>query len=263
VTFVDVGHGTAIIMRFPNHQTMLYDVGSMAGGEVAGQQVAAVLRDSGISHLDGIVLSHADVDHFNGLPIIARQFSIGCVYVEPSMLESHASELVVIRNQLGALNVPLAPIYRGQVCHLTCVTDGAEPIQIRALHPGPGLKSGPDNQRSVVLRLQAFGHTMLLTGDIEGVALRRFLAEDATPCDLLMAPHHGSGTTPIRSVVECFRPQVVLISGAAHRRSVEVARRYRQDGAEIFQTASGGAIQIRIAQSGWSIRTYLADTPPL
>lgn len=255
-TFVNVGHGTSVIIQFPNGQTMLYDVGSMSGGELAGRRVAATLRATGISHLDAVVLSHSDSDHYNGMPILARQFSIGCLHVEPTMLDSPDPNWEAVRRELAASGIRIAPLRQGQSCRLSSGSKSTPPIRLEVLHPRPDVIASSDNQRSIVLRLTAYGQSLLLTGDMEQDALRDFIERQTSPCDVLMAPHHGSGTTPIHDLVERFHPKAVVISGATHRRSGEVERRYSTAGASVFQTARDGAILIHMNPDGTSINSF-------
>ena len=72
--FLSVGHGTAVVVRLPDGQTMLYDAGRLGSPSGAADAVAGYLWSRGITHLDAVVLSHADADHYNALPELARQF---------------------------------------------------------------------------------------------------------------------------------------------------------------------------------------------
>ena len=65
---VAVGHGECVLMQAPSGETLLYDAGGIGSPEYATQSIAAVLWDRGILHIDGIVLSHADTDHYNAVP---------------------------------------------------------------------------------------------------------------------------------------------------------------------------------------------------
>ncbi len=68
---------------------MLYDAGELAAPAAATRTIAGFLWSRGITHLDAVVLSHADVDHYNGLPGVLERFSVGAIYVTPQMFEKH------------------------------------------------------------------------------------------------------------------------------------------------------------------------------
>ncbi|WP_262935603.1 MBL fold metallo-hydrolase, partial [Acinetobacter baumannii] len=54
-------------------------------------------------------------------------------------------------------------------------------------------QAGDSNDRSCVLRVEADGEVLLLTGDISRAAEHAWLARQADPrVDWLLAPHHGS-----------------------------------------------------------------------
>ncbi|HEX6827419.1 MAG TPA: DNA internalization-related competence protein ComEC/Rec2, partial [Burkholderiales bacterium] len=67
VTVLDVGQGLAVLVR-TEHHALLYDAGpAFSPGSDAGNRVIVpVLRGEGVRVLDGLVLSHDDVDHHGG-----------------------------------------------------------------------------------------------------------------------------------------------------------------------------------------------------
>lgn len=67
-TFVSVGHGTSAVIELPGGQTLLYDAGRMGSPLAGTRAVAATLWSRRIRHLDAVVISHADADHYNALP---------------------------------------------------------------------------------------------------------------------------------------------------------------------------------------------------
>src|SRR5262249_8919797 len=80
-TFIAVGHGGAELLELPDGKTLLYDAGRLGQPVGGAQSISSVLWSRGISHLDAIVISHADADHYNSLPELLRRFSVGAVYV--------------------------------------------------------------------------------------------------------------------------------------------------------------------------------------
>ena len=84
--------------QLPNGQNLLYDAGSFGSASYGFRNVAGVLWHERIEHLDAVILSHADIDHFNALPELSRRFSIGVVLVSPQLL---ASDSPAVQNHPG------------------------------------------------------------------------------------------------------------------------------------------------------------------
>src|SRR5207344_1165443 len=88
VSFVAMGHGACVVLETPDGRTLLYDAGSLGSPEYATQSVAGYLWDRGILRIDGIILSHADIDHYNAVPGLLERFRVGAVYVSPMMFDN-------------------------------------------------------------------------------------------------------------------------------------------------------------------------------
>ena len=86
-TFLSVGHGCAVLLELPSGQTMLYDAGRLGWPKGGARVISEFLWHQGLTHLDAVVISHPDADHFNALPELLERFSVGVVYVSPIMFE--------------------------------------------------------------------------------------------------------------------------------------------------------------------------------
>jgi competence protein ComEC len=186
-TFISVGHGLSVLVEERDGPTWLYDCGRFGAAERGAQQIAGVLWSRGITHLDGVVISHTDADHYNALPFLIEQFSLGAVYASPLTCDDPSAGAEQIRQAAAAAGVRLTPLAVGDV--FPFATPAAT---VEILHPPPVGVAGNDNANSVVLLVESRGRRPLLTGDLEGVGLERLLARPAVRCDVLLAPHHGS-----------------------------------------------------------------------
>ena len=74
VVFINVEHGTAVLLEVPDGGVWLYDAGSLKDFKIVGSEIANVLWHRGHSRLHGIFLSHADLDHFNAVPYLLSRF---------------------------------------------------------------------------------------------------------------------------------------------------------------------------------------------
>src|SRR5262249_33634015 len=87
VTFLAVGHGNCTVLETPDGRCILYDSGSLAGPDVTRRQIAPFLWSRGVRRIDELILSHADLDHFNGLPALLERFAVGQITVTPSFAD--------------------------------------------------------------------------------------------------------------------------------------------------------------------------------
>ncbi|HEX3599625.1 MAG TPA: ComEC/Rec2 family competence protein [Lacipirellulaceae bacterium] len=131
-SFVAVGHGECIVIEGPKGETLLYDAGAMGSPEYATQTIASYLWERGIMRIDGVVLSHADTDHYNALPGLLHRFRVGAVYVSPVMFDG-----------IGSGGAPRAV----QALHDSIEQAG---VKIRTIWSGNRLQVGPDVQLSVL-----------------------------------------------------------------------------------------------------------------
>ena len=63
-----VGDGGCVVIETPDGRVILYDTGTTSGPDAFRRVVAPYLWNRGIQRIDEVFLSHADLDHFNGLP---------------------------------------------------------------------------------------------------------------------------------------------------------------------------------------------------
>ena len=112
-----------------------------------------------------------------------------------------------------------------------------------------------------MLAVESAGRRLLLTGDIEGEALARFVAADPDSCDVVIAPHHGSGTSLPPDLARVTRPDWVVVSGVGGRRWGEVRRAYeeaRADGrlSAVIKTGGDGAIAISLTADRIAVEQF-------
>jgi competence protein ComEC len=262
-----VGHGAGVLVELPNRQTLLYDAGTMGAPDSAVQAISAVLWSRGITHLDAVVLSHADADHYNALPELLDRFTVGAVYVSPVMFQQMTGTapdgprtaaqrreqprqafegpppLDILRQAIERAGVPLRTVCFPQRFRLP------PPATIHVLHPPAMGGAAGDNPNSVVLALDQAGRGLLLTGDLARPGLEEVTAEPWS-CDVLMVPHHGSKSSDPERLAQWCTPQWVVISGALGDSSSAVEELYTAHGATVLHTARHGAVRFVVDERG-------------
>jgi competence protein ComEC len=236
VTAFDVGQGMALLVETAGHR-LLYDTGpGYAPGADAGSRVLLpYLRLRGIGALDGMVVSHGDSDHTGGALAVLGELQVG--WLASSLPAGH-------------------PVARAAPRHLHCAAgqrwewDG---VRFEMLHPGAasyadtGLKP---NARSCTLRITNGRTAILLAGDIEAAQEAALVSAgaDGLRADVLLAPHHGSGTSSSAAFLAAVRPRVGVFQVGYRNRykhpKKEVYERYGQLGIERLRTDELGALSL-------------------
>ena len=260
VTFTSVGHGAAILLELPDGRNVLYDSGRLGSPLSGARPIAALLWSKGISHVDAVVISHADSDHYNALPELLERFSVGVVYVSTVMWNERAPGVVKLREEIDARRIPIKELLAGD--RLRVGEESGTTLEV--LHPPFGGVFGNDNANSIVLKIDHDGRRVLLTGDLEERGLADLLAEPAMDCDVLMAPHHGSTRSNPRGLVDWCRPEYVVISGTRDfelgRDADSVAREFYRAGANVLHTSQHGAVRFRLSADG--VQAAMHRLPP-
>jgi competence protein ComEC len=233
---------------------LLYDAGRLGPPEMASRAIAGFLWSRGRTHLDAVVLSHADADHYNALPALVPQFSIGVVYVSPVMFENPSAGLRALQQSLASGGVAVREVWTGDRLSI-----GGN-CRIEVLHPPRRGVLGSDNANSIVLAVESAGRRLLLTGDLESPGLDDVLADDPYDCDVLLAPHHGSAYSAAPRVAAWCRPEWTIISGAERDQSATVQAAYAARG-EVLHTAQTGAVQAEFSAAGVKVRTWRTAAP--
>ncbi len=251
-TFLSVGHGAAVVVELPDGQTLLYDAGRLGSPTRASRAIAGYLWSRGITHLDAVVISHADADHYNALPAVLQQFSAGAVYVSPVMFLEPSRALDALRSSIDSSGTSLREVWGGDQLR---VGGGA---RIEVMHPPRRGVLGSDNANSIVLAIEFAGRRLLLTGDLESPGLDDLLAEEPYDCDVVLAPHHGSAFSDPPEFARWTTPEFAVVSGGPQDNPAAMAGAYDAVGAQIVHTARSGAVTVSVNDGRLDVRTWQA-----
>jgi len=261
VVMAAVGHGCGIVVRTPAGRCLLYDAGRLGAPAAARRSLEGLLWSERIKRIDTLVISHADADHCNAVPGLLARFRVGEIVVPESFLTIRAASVAAVREAARARGIPLRTARTGDSLPL-------EPlVRVRVVHaadavPPPAAAIRGDNASSLVLAVETAGRRLLLTGDLEGPALRAFAAAGPGECDVLVAPHHGSATSLPADIARATRPHYVLVSGREGRswplvREAYAAAAGRHPEAMLL-TGGEGAIAVTLTAGGVAVERFLA-----
>ena len=246
VVVLDVGQGLAVLVQTHAH-ALLYGTGPRfnEAADAGNRIVAPMLRATGVSRLDALVLSHQDNDHSGGAISLMQTVPVG--WIASSLPSGH-------------------PILRAHEEHggstRRCLAGDRwswDGVEFQMLHPvaanyaNPKLKS---NDLSCVLRVWNSAGSALLTGDIEARTEIDLVRRDAAAlqADLLVVPHHGSRTSSTPAFIDAVHPSVAAFTPGYRNRfqhpRPEVVERYVAGGAAIYRTDYDGALTLDFGEGG-------------
>jgi competence protein ComEC len=241
VTAFDVGQGMALLIETEKHR-LLYDTGPAYSLESDGgnRVILPYLKARGIGKLDGMIVSHNDSDHSGGALSILGETDVQWV----------TSSLAMD-----------SPIVAAAKNHRRCAAGQAwtwDGVQFEILHPTLGSYDSTKwktNARSCTVKITAGAHSILMAGDIEAVQEAELVESmpEKLPASVLLAPHHGSGTSSTEPFLHAVRPQVAIFQvgyrNRYHHPKKEVFDRYGELGIERLRSDEAGAISVRFDTS--------------
>lgn len=265
VDMLAVGDGTAILVRTPL-STVLFDAGSSSIPRFGADTIFRGLRSLGVRRLDGIVVSHANIDHHGAIATLVGLIPTKSIVVTPaflrrihrtpdapghsSLLEAidHAAALRIV-NRMDRIPFP----------------DG----EWLVLHPRIEDDFRRTNDESISLRVHGASREsggadpiadLLLFGDLETAGVVRLMERDSTlQARVMEIPHHGSWRPVIVGLIEAVQPRLILQSTGplrfeSDRFDAASRRRIRfvtcRDGASTVTISRDGSMRVETTKSG-------------
>jgi competence protein ComEC len=161
-----------------------------------------LLVDRGVRHLDLVLLTHAHPDHCGGLPAVLSRLDVDELWLSPRRFRGDCAQRML--DAASATRTPIHLVRDGDSRTLAA-------MRIRALVAGRTLRRSPENNSSVVARVQLGRLRVLLTGDIEKEAEWELEGRDIR-ADVLKVAHHGSRSSSTAAFLEAVAPRIALIS---------------------------------------------------
>jgi competence protein ComEC len=204
--------------------------------------------------LTHVVATHGDADHVGGAAPVAVDFRPREIWEGiPVPPEPLMQQLKAAADRTGAA---WRQIQRGDRVRF----GDAEVI---AWHPEPAAweRQRVRNDDSVVVEVRLGEVSLLLAGDVESsgeAGIARLL--EPAGVRVMLAPHHGSGTSSSWPLVEAAAPDLAVISAGRGNRyghpHAAVLGRYHDVGAHIMRTDLDGAVTMRTDGRVVQVKTF-------
>lgn len=230
VTVLDVGQGQSILLQSEG-KTFLVDCGGDYG-DTAADIAAETLLSRGISHIDGLILTHFDKDHAGGAEYLLTRIQVDSLIV-PAFPDT-SGVMDALESAFGEKVFPLiTPL---------SITYGASSLTVI-----PPAQAQTDNESSLCVLFQTENCAILITGDRDESGELELLRTAALPdIDLLIVGHHGSKYATTEALLSALTPETAVISVGENNHyghpAEETLNRLLEAGCAIYRTDRDGTV---------------------
>lgn len=246
LTFIAMGQADATLIEFPDGTTMLVDAGNAVGSsyDMGKARIVPYLQYLGIGHLDYIVLTHADYDHYAAIESVVKAMSVGQFWYNGEHAQDPA--YLQMMSVLTSRGIPIRSVAEVSQHHQfgdaslvrlwPTTNDVAEDLS--------------RNDKSIVFRLQYGAFSALLMGDAGFEVERKIAAHygDHLDVTLLKAGHHGSRYATEDAWLRVTAPEFVVFSAGVRNRyqfpAADTVKRCAHAGAKMFGTDRHGTVRM-------------------
>lgn len=163
------------------------------------------LSQYGVSHLNGVFLTHCHKDHQGGLmPLAQSRIAVDAWYASPIYYDI---------DKEGHPAVLAAAVRNEAVTWLSAggVIDCGGGASFTVLGPLT-VNEENENNNSLVMRFSSTAGSILLTGDMKEEEEAALLASNLlAECDVLKVGHHGDNKATSAEMLKAVKPQIALI----------------------------------------------------
>ncbi len=258
VWMLDVGQGDCNVIFTNEGNCFVIDCGSTSKYNVGEKILIPFLKYHGIGKMDGVIVTHPDADHMNGvLELIElgkeENISIKGIYIGEHSYTAEPEEWEELVELAAEQDISVQGISQGDsLCTDTLTVECIYPLREQS-----GLTG---NAASLVMKIECGEFQGLFTGDLEMDGEMQLLAEyvnsesgnvnsflfDEDSCDLLKVGHHGSSGSSSTEFLKWVSPEYAVIScgennsyGHPHEETLE---RLEKEGIKYLITYEKGAV---------------------
>lgn len=193
VTFLNVGHGDAVLIQTPTGRYALIDGGPSpnALAEALGRHLPATART-----LDLVIVASPETDSLGGLPGLLGRYEIGQVIMagEPQSNSAY-------RDWVGSLSSHAIPVVTAE-----------SGLQFD-LGEGAALSVVATNKHGAVLRLDYRDASFLVPAGVDAIAATELATSGRIlPATVLLAPHHGGEKSISALFMDAAQPSAIVIA---------------------------------------------------
>ncbi len=239
IYFLDVGQGDAELVVLPGNVKIMTDAGP---DQKVVKSIEKVLPQ-GDKYIDIAVISHPQLDHFNGYHYLLDSYTFGAFIFNGRSDTETVKEWPALMEKIKSKHIPLITLEAGD-------TIRHQDTEINFLSPDKNFAQSAElNDTGFVEFVKTPDFRTLLTADI-GFSVENYLMRYGTEiqADILKVGHHGSKYSSGERFLEAVAPKVAVIEVGEKNRyghpTKEVVGRLDGSGAKTFRTDQNGTIKV-------------------
>lgn len=257
VTTLYVGQGECVVIHTGRGRAVVYDCGSTSKTGVGEYILLPYLKLTGVSQVEGIFVSHGDLDHAGEVAYLCEALpregiAVNHLYSQDIPKSEKSGCLLEAERTAIENRIPVTHLSRGQRisdyrCSFTC------------LWPQKGSVPEDANAGSMVIMASVGDFDTLLMGDATKET-ENFIKKSATkaasgPIEVLLVSHHGSDTASDPGFLETVQPRAAVVSAGVNNRyghpHKEVLKRFKEICPQtgLLRTDKSGAVSIEMHRS--------------
>jgi competence protein ComEC len=197
----------------------------------------------GISKVDALIVSHSDIDHYNGVLDLLESVPVGRILCSRHFPDSRQQLTLKTFEAAAELGVRATTISQGDSLSLD------DAVSMRILQPVAATSYNSDNAASIVLELEYQKRRILLTGDLDKDGMDELLKQPARKVDVLMAPHHGAPSANSLELATWASPTFAIASAPTPAYQKDLESNYGPK-TRVIMTSESGAVTATVTSKG-------------
>jgi len=255
ITYIDVGHGSSTLIQFPGKTAVLIDGGAITSKRfnIGKRVIAPYLWHQGIRRLDGVIITHSDGDHYNGLFFILKHFKPPIIWTNriKEQGDSYDDLLKLAKEMDIEVRIPHEGqfLFEETSANLFCQAH-------------PRKNSLVTNDSGLIIGFNHDNFSALFPGDISNSVEKQLVEKKKVhQADILLSPHHGSTTSNSNIFLKTVQPKLLVVSNRRrHSHSTHMKKlheRSRKLNIDTAATAESGAIIVKTDGKDFDLKRFI------
>ncbi len=250
ITF-DVGNADAFLIKTPQNKYFIIDTAKMSyksSSSTAKLVIAKYLKDRGIKDIEGMILTHFDLDHAGGATDLINELNIKNIYVNTLKKDTYTTNKI-----FEAIDKTKIPTHLAKNNQVIYIENNFELKTFIANIPDN------DNENSIITLINYGDFNTLFTGDAGTTAFEKIKNNIPENIEVFKVGHHGGKNVVNRTMLNHLKNKISIIStgpnnfGHPDRTTLDLLKN-----TEIYRTDIHNSI--KVTASGNTFKTYTYNT---